>query len=73
MVPEEKKHQEYGFAFSSVRKARRQLRKRVNLKVGVTRKQSTPNFPKNEYFLLLDMHTLVYVSLIHENQALGRR
>ena len=25
--------------------------KRVNLKTKVTRKQSTPNFPKNEHFL----------------------
>ena len=26
-------------------------KKRVNLKTGVTRKQSAPNFPKNEHFL----------------------
>ena len=29
----------------------------MNLKTGVTRKQSTPNFPKNEHFLLSDTHT----------------
>ena len=31
--------------------------KRVNLKTGVSRKQSTPNFPKNEHFLPPDAHT----------------
>ena len=31
--------------------------KRANLKTGVSRKQSTPNFPKNEYFLPPDTHT----------------
>ena len=30
--------------------------------MGVSRKQSTPNFPKNEHFLPLDMQTYVCVS-----------
>ena len=34
----------------------------ANLKTGVSRKQSTPNFPKNEHFLPLDTHTYVCVS-----------
>ena len=33
-----------------------------NLKTGVSRKQSTPNFPKNEHFLRPDTHTYVCVS-----------
>ena len=37
---------------------RRKWGKNVNLKTGISRKQSTPNFPKNEHFLLLDMHKL---------------
>ena len=37
----------------------RQWGKRANLKTGVTRKQSTPNFPKNEHFLPLDTHTQI--------------
>ena len=36
--------------------------KRVNLKTGVARKQSTPNFPKNEHFLPPDTHMYVCVS-----------
>ena len=36
--------------------------KRTNLKTGVSRKQSTPNFPKNEHFLPPDTHTYVCVS-----------
>ena len=35
---------------------------RKNLKTGVSRKQSTPNFPKNEPFLPADTHT--YVALL---------
>ena len=35
---------------------------RVNLRTGVSRKQSTPNFPKNEHFLPPDTHTFVCVS-----------
>ena len=31
--------------------------KRANLKAGVTRKQSTPNFSKNGHFLPLDTHS----------------
>ena len=34
----------------------------ANLKTVVTRKQSMPNFPKNEHFLPPDMHTCVGVS-----------
>ena len=33
-----------------------------NLKTGVSRKQSMPNFPKNEHFLPPDTHTHMYVS-----------
>ena len=35
---------------------------RVNLKKGVSRKQSTPNFPKNKHFLPPDTHTYLCVS-----------
>ena len=38
------------------------IRQRANLKTGVSRKQSTPNFPKNEHFLPPDTHTYVCVS-----------
>ena len=33
-----------------------------NLQTGVTRKQGTPNFPKNEHFFPPDTHTSVCVS-----------
>ena len=33
-----------------------------NLKTGVSRKQSTPKFPKNKHFLPPEMHTHVCVS-----------
>ena len=36
--------------------------KRAILKTGVSRKQSTPNFLKNEHFLPPDTHTYVCVS-----------
>ena len=36
--------------------------KMMNLKTGVSRKQSTPNFPKNEHFLPPDTHMYVWVS-----------
>ena len=36
--------------------------KKANLKTGVTRKQSTPNFPEYENLLRLDTHTCVCVS-----------
>ena len=39
----------------------RQQGKRVNLKSGVTRKQSTPNFSENEHFLPHYTHTFVCV------------
>ena len=35
---------------------------RTNLKTGVSRKQSTPNFPKNKHFLPPDTHTYVCIS-----------
>ena len=35
---------------------------RANLKTGVSRKQSTSNFPKNEHFLPPDTHTYMCVS-----------
>ena len=41
---------------------RREWGKRANLKTGVSRKQSAPKFPKNNYFLPPDTHTHVYVS-----------
>ena len=34
----------------------------MNLKSGVTRKQSTPNFPKNKHFLPTDTHAHACVS-----------
>ena len=34
----------------------------ANLKTGVSRKQNTPNFPKNEHFLPPDTHTCMCVS-----------
>ena len=34
----------------------------MNLKASVRRKQSTPNFPKNEHFLPPDKHAYVDVS-----------
>ena len=37
-------------------------KKGANLKTDVTRKQSMPNFPKNEHFLPSDTHTCVCVS-----------
>ena len=37
-------------------------KKGANLKTGVTRKQSAPNFPKNEHSLPLDTHTYDCVS-----------
>ena len=43
-----------GFSFLAFR---RQYSKRVNLKTGVTRKGSTPKFPKNEHFLPPDTYT----------------
>ena len=41
---------------------RRQSRKRANLKTGVTRKPSTPNFSKNDHFLPPGPHTHTYIS-----------
>ena len=38
----------------SGKKSRRLKGKRANLKTSVSRKESTPNFPKNEHFLTLD-------------------
>ena len=32
---------------------------RANLKTGVSKKRSTPNFPQNEHFLSPDTHTYV--------------
>ena len=34
----------------------------ANIETAITRKESTPNFPKNEHFLSPDMHTYVCVS-----------
>ena len=34
----------------------------MNLKIGVSRKQSLPNFPKNKHFLPPDTHTYVCVT-----------
>ena len=36
--------------------------KGANLKTGISRKQSTPNFPKNEHFVTPDTHAYVCVS-----------
>ena len=40
----------------------RQQGQRANLLTGLSRKQSTPNFPRNEHFLPPDTHTYVCVS-----------
>ena len=38
------------------------IRQKGELKTGITKKQSTPNFPKNKQFLPPDTHTYVCVS-----------
>ena len=38
------------------------IRQKAILKTGASRRQSTPNFPRNEYFLTHDRHTYVCVS-----------
>ena len=38
--------------------------KRANLKTEVTRKQSTPNFPKNKHFLPPDTYTVLRFALL---------
>ena len=38
------------------------MRQKENLKTGVIRKQSTPNFPENKHFLPPDTQTYVCVS-----------
>ena len=48
---------------------RRLWGKRANLKTNVSRKQSTPNFPKKEHFLPPDTHTHVRNSRFSENLA----
>ena len=44
----------------------------MNLKTGVSRKQSTTNFPKNEHFLLPDNHTYVCVSEYKKSMFFGK-
>ena len=34
------------------------IRQKSESQTGITRKQSMPNFPKNEYFLPFDTHTI---------------
>ena len=34
------------------------IRQKSESQTGIARKQSTPNFPKNEYFLPFDTHTI---------------
>ena len=48
--------------FSKKRVVSSVIGKRANLKTGVSRKQSMPNFPINEHFLPSDTHTHVFVS-----------
>ena len=48
--------------FSKKRVVSSVIGKRVNLKTGVSRKQSMSNFPINEHFLPSDTHTYVFVS-----------
>ena len=43
------------------------LEMRANLKTGVSRKQSTQDFPKNEHFLPPDTHT--YVTDKHDSNG----
>ena len=38
------------------------IRQKGDLKTVASRKQNTPNFPKNEHFLTPNMHTYVCVS-----------
>ena len=38
------------------------MRQKGEPQTGVSRKQDTPNFPKNEHFLPPDTHTYVWVS-----------
>ena len=45
------------------RKFNHSIPKSSNVKTGVTRKQSTPNFPKNEHFLPSVTHTYVCLSI----------
>ena len=40
--------------------------------MGVSRKQSTPNFPKNEHFLPPDTHTYVCVSGVNKCLFFGK-
>ena len=49
-------------ALSIVQSTSSVIRQKANLKTGVSRKQSTPNFPKNEHFLPSDTHTYKCVS-----------
>ena len=44
----------------------RQSAKSANLKKGVSRKQNTPNFPKNEHFSLPDTHKLFSCCILTE-------
>ena len=48
--------------FSKKRVVSSVIGKRANLKTGVSRKRSMPNFPINEHFLPSDTHTYVFVS-----------
>ena len=44
----------------------------MNLKMGVPRKQSTPNFPKSEHFLTPDTHAYVCVSGVKKCSFFGK-
>ena len=44
------------FSFLNLYYNSRGISKRVNLKTGVSRKQSKPNFPKKEHFLPPEIH-----------------
>ena len=48
------------------------MRQRANLKTGVSRKQSTQNFPKNEHFLLPNTDTYVCVSVFKKCLFFGK-
>ena len=56
---------EAGYAYKryAYKKKKHVRQKGESQKTGVTRKQSTPNFPKKEHFLPPDTHTYMYVSV----------
>ena len=54
------------------RKFNHSIPKSSNAKTGVTRKQRTPNFPKNDYFVPRVTHTCVCLSMGKKCSFLGK-